>query len=201
MDPTAPKQSYHHGTLKTAALNAALAHLAQGGEDLPSLRDLAGELGVSHRALYRHFADKEGLLREIVAIGFSRLAALMAEHADKGAAGAMEAFLDFAFEQPGLYRLMLSLRSTNLLAEHIPGPQVRAVINLAMQAFDQGIGQSDEAIRNQVFSAWGLVHGLYELWRSGVLRAASPNLAKDFIRARLLDSGLVAGVTPHQAMT
>lgn len=58
-----------------------------------------------------------------------------------------------------------------------------------MQAFDDGAGE--EAVRNRVFSAWGLARGLFDLWCAGALRAASPELAHGFIRARILESGLV----------
>ncbi|MFY7761610.1 TetR/AcrR family transcriptional regulator [Aquidulcibacter sp.] len=182
-------QPYHHGSLKEAALAAVVARLRKGEEELPTVRELAAEIGVSHRALYRYFADKDALKQAVAAEGFALLAGRIPVGADLTALSVIDGFLRFAFDEPSLYRLMFSLRSTALLAEPVPGPQVRRVIALATQAFDDGAGE--EAVRNRVFSAWGLAHGLFDLWRAGALRAASPDLAYDFIRARILESGLV----------
>ncbi len=182
-------QPYHHGALKEAALAAVVARLRRGEDELPTVRELAAELGVSHRALYRYFADKDALKQAVAGEGF----ALLAERIPRGGAltalSLIEGFLRFAFDETSLYRLMFSLRAAALLAEPVPGQQVRRVIALAMQAFDDGA--EEEAIRNRVFTAWGLAHGLFDLWRAGALRAATPELAHEFIRARILESGLV----------
>ena len=57
--------AYHHGDLERALREAALAALAAGGPDAVSLRDLARTVGVSPAAPYRHFPDKEALLRAV----------------------------------------------------------------------------------------------------------------------------------------
>lgn len=182
-------QPYHHGALKKAALAAAVARLRRGEEELPTVRELAAEVGVSHRALYRYFADKDALKQAVAGEGFALLAERIPAGANLTPLSLIDGFLRFAFDEPSLYRLMFSLRSTALLAEPAPGPQVRRVIALATVAFDDGGGE--EAVRNRVFSAWGLAHGLFDLWRSGALRGATPDLAYGFIRARILESGLV----------
>ncbi len=182
-------QPYHHGALKEAALVAVVARLRRGEEELPTVRELASEIGVSHRALYRYFADKDALKQAVAGEGFALLADRLPIDADLTARSLIDGFLRFAFDETSLYRLMFSLRASALLAEPIPGQQVRRVIALAMQAFDDGAGE--EAVRNRVFSAWGLAHGLFDLWRAGALRAATPELAHGFIRARILESGLV----------
>lgn len=189
MPKTDSGQPYHHGALKVAALACVVARLRRGEDELPTVRELAAEVGVSHRALYRYFSDKDALKQAVVGEGFALLAERIPGGAELSAASLIDGFLRFAFDEPSLYRLMFSLRSAALLAEPVPGPQVRRVISLAMQAFDDGAGE--EVVRNRVFSAWGLAHGLFDLWRAGALRAASPDLAYDFIRARILESGLV----------
>jgi AcrR family transcriptional regulator len=47
-------------------LDAAVLHLTQHGIGDQSLRQLAAELGTSHRMLIYHFGSKEGLLAEVV---------------------------------------------------------------------------------------------------------------------------------------
>ena len=65
--------AYHHGELRGAALAAALEWLDREGR-LPSLRELASACGVSHAALYRHFANLEALALDLAAICFHELA-------------------------------------------------------------------------------------------------------------------------------
>src|SRR3954471_17165737 len=67
---------YHHGNLRPALLEAAERALARGGE--LSLRELAREIGVSHAAPRRHFADKQALLDALALDGFERLGREMA---------------------------------------------------------------------------------------------------------------------------
>src|SRR3954451_1628119 len=64
---------YHHGNLREALLEQAESALAQGGTAALSLRELAREVGVSHGAPRRHFADRRALLDALAEDGFIRL--------------------------------------------------------------------------------------------------------------------------------
>jgi AcrR family transcriptional regulator len=66
----ATARTYHHGNLRSALLEAAERSL---GEGELSLRELAREVGVSHAAPRRHFADKQALLDALAEDGFDRL--------------------------------------------------------------------------------------------------------------------------------
>jgi AcrR family transcriptional regulator len=57
--------TYHHGDLRSALIEAALEMLATRSPDSLSLRELAKRAGVSQAAPYRHFKDKEALLAAI----------------------------------------------------------------------------------------------------------------------------------------
>ena len=70
-------RSYHHGNLRAALLEEAERALASGRE--LSLRELAREVGVSHAAPRRHFADKQALLDAMAQDGFERLGAELGE--------------------------------------------------------------------------------------------------------------------------
>jgi AcrR family transcriptional regulator len=71
---TAARTTYHHGELHQAALRAAMGMLDRT-RTLPTLREIAAECGVTHAALYRHFANQESLALELAAICFRELAA------------------------------------------------------------------------------------------------------------------------------
>lgn len=60
---------YHHGDLRAAAVDVALAAL-DAGRPLPSLRDVSEACGVAHPALYRHFDNAEALMLSVAAASF-----------------------------------------------------------------------------------------------------------------------------------
>ena len=64
---------YHHGNLRAALLASAERTLDEGGVGELSLRELARQVGVSHAAPRRHFADKQALLDALAEDGFERL--------------------------------------------------------------------------------------------------------------------------------
>jgi AcrR family transcriptional regulator len=66
---------YHHGNLRAALLTQAERTLREQGSEQLSLRELARQVGVSHGAPRRHFADRQALLDALAEAGFSRLGA------------------------------------------------------------------------------------------------------------------------------
>src|SRR5688572_5350180 len=60
---------YHHGDLRRALLDAALGLVERRGPGGLTLREAARLAGVSHAAVYRHFADKTELLRAVAVEG------------------------------------------------------------------------------------------------------------------------------------
>ena len=70
-----PRRPYHHGNLRRALLDEALATIRAEGVDGLTLREIGARLGVSRTALYRHFADKRALLTAVATEGFRTLRA------------------------------------------------------------------------------------------------------------------------------
>jgi AcrR family transcriptional regulator len=104
-------RTYHHGNLRTALLSAAETALASGA-DL-SMRELAREVGVSHAAPRRHFADKQALLDALAEDGFLRLGAeLRAAVADgdftSRMLGLARTYVAFAVDHAALLDLMFA---------------------------------------------------------------------------------------------
>jgi AcrR family transcriptional regulator len=181
---------YHHGSIEDAALQIALRRLREGDASIPSLRGLAAAVGVTHRALYRYFPDRNALSAAVAGEGFRMLGEAMTASDDAASShSVMRAYLGFAFAETSLYTLMFSIGERAFMREPAPGPQVRQVIAIATKAFDNG---GDRATtRDRVIAAWGMAHGLFELSRAGALRAANPDRAVDFIMSRLETSRLV----------
>jgi AcrR family transcriptional regulator len=59
---TKPRGQYHHGELRRALVDAAIAIVAKEGASALSLRAVARRVGVTATAAYRHFDDRAGLL-------------------------------------------------------------------------------------------------------------------------------------------
>lgn len=57
--------SYHHGNLRQALIDAGVRIINESGEDSLSLRKVALRCKVSHAAPYAHFKDKEELVEAI----------------------------------------------------------------------------------------------------------------------------------------
>lgn len=57
------KRRYHHGDLRAALIDAALALIAERGADALSVAEAARRTGVSAAAPYRHFPTRQDLLR------------------------------------------------------------------------------------------------------------------------------------------
>lgn len=76
---------YHHGDLRRALLDAALAVLTEADARALTLREVARRAGVTHAAPYRHFTDKEALLTAVAEEGFRTLTEVMREEVSRAA--------------------------------------------------------------------------------------------------------------------
>ena len=75
--------SYHHGNLRAALLESAIAVIGEKGVEGISLREIAKDLGVSHAAPTRHFKNKSDLLAAIVRDAYQELTSVILEEADR----------------------------------------------------------------------------------------------------------------------
>ena len=106
---------YHHGNLRAALLAQAEQTLREHGLDGLSLRELARQIGVSHGAPRRHFADRQALLDALAESGFARLGAELraaAESAGEDYEPRLRAtattYVRFAIDDAALLELMFA---------------------------------------------------------------------------------------------
>jgi AcrR family transcriptional regulator len=106
---------YHHGNLRAALLAQAEQTLREHGLDGLSLRELARQIGVSHGAPRRHFADRQALLDALAESGFARLGAQLraaAESAGEDYEARLRAtslaYVRFAISDAALLELMFA---------------------------------------------------------------------------------------------
>jgi AcrR family transcriptional regulator len=109
----APRETYHHGDLRAALIDATEALLAERGLEGFSLREVARRSGVSPAAPAHHFGDAHGLLAEVARLAFEGLTAALEAGNARGGSDALArlreqgiGYVDFAMRQPGRFGLM-----------------------------------------------------------------------------------------------
>ncbi|MEN9416434.1 MAG: hypothetical protein RI988_54 [Pseudomonadota bacterium] len=169
--------------LRERVLQASRELLAEGGPAALSMREVARRSGVTHQAPYHHFPDKESIVAELVTQGFEELAARLARANDlavpPGQDGkrtmlmaAAQAYLDFALENPAVFRLMF--RPELCHAARFPqareaGERARAELQRLVRTVHDGA--FDEALASL---HWAHVHGLACLALDGPLEDCVP---------------------------
>jgi AcrR family transcriptional regulator len=111
------RDRYHHGNLREALIDAGMELAREGGPDAVIVREASRRVGVSHNAAYRHFPDREALLRAVGERCMRRLAQIMQELIAEvdPSDGSIEAatarlratglaYVRFALDEPGLFR-------------------------------------------------------------------------------------------------
>jgi AcrR family transcriptional regulator len=179
---TTAARPYHHGNLREALLSAGERALEAGGAAHLSLRELAREVGVSHAAPRRHFADKQALLDALALAGFERLGAALdaAAVGGEGFAASLlalaRAYVAFATEHPALIALMFT-------AKHEAGapPELLAAGERAFAPALQAVadGQASGAVvagdaEQLAKIAFALLQGLVAIAGNGMLDDDTP---------------------------
>lgn len=155
------RPAYHHGDLRRALVDAALATLAERGAAALGLRELARAVGVSPAAPYRHFADRKALLEAVAADGFARFGAAMeaareASFVEDQLAAMAYAYVRFAIDNPPLFRLMFSPEISPYRDPALKIAAAAAYAPLATAAAREDAGAPAEV----AVTAWSFVHGL-----------------------------------------
>ena len=140
--------------------------LDQGGIGALSLREAARRAGVSHSAPYRHFADREALLAEVVGQGFAQLGAALREAAPEGGHAVARAYLGYALARPRRYRLMFAGGASSAGRAGLAA-QADSVLPVLAQSVPR-LGDTEHA-RHAATAAWSLLHGLALLLIDGYL--------------------------------
>jgi AcrR family transcriptional regulator len=189
------KDRYHHGDLRRALVEEAVATIAREGVERLTLRGIGERLGVSRTALYRHFADKSDLLAAVATEGFRLLRRKLEEAWDRGR-GTLAAFdamgvayVRFALEHPFHYRVMFGAnleRSDDPNLHSEAAGAFQALVNALLALQQNGLVRRDPPLALAGF-VWATVHGIAMLaidGRLGKKRVEAEELAR-FANERL----------------
>lgn len=159
-----PEETYHHGDLRKALLDAGLKMLGTAPVESISLREIARRVGVSAPAVYHHFPDKASLLAALARVGLRQLedaAAAASDAAGGGQPGFFatgRAYVEFAVANPALFRLVMTLDSS--LSQ-----QSNGLADLMVNA--NRFAPEGADVRTYSLQCWSLVHGLAMLFLDG----------------------------------
>ncbi|WP_425229450.1 TetR/AcrR family transcriptional regulator [Sphingomonas sp.] len=184
-------RAYHHGDLRPALVNAALALVAEADE--LSLRAVARRVGVSATAVYRHFPDKDALLTAIAKAGLAQLGA--AQHAAYDAAGGGAAgfnatgvaYVRFALANPALFRLIYAQPLDHAMASGVGGDDDDAMTFLLANAAALAPGGVDTRVF--ALQAWSVAHGLAMLMLDGAVPVDESMIARVVDAHAMLGTG------------
>ena len=175
---------FHHGDLRNALIGTACELIERVGPAAISLREAARIAGVSHNAPYRHFPTREALLAAVAAEGFNRLRTkfeeALAPVPDDRLLAIGQAYLRFAIENPGIFRLMFGAGLNRQTY-----PELGLAAEQAFEVLTRRTSVSGEELPQEIaLGAWSLVHGLSHLLVEDQL---GTNLKEDALSGRLLD--------------
>ncbi|MFJ1708474.1 TetR/AcrR family transcriptional regulator [Kitasatospora sp. NPDC088346] len=171
------ERTYHHGSLRTALLDAAERAVLTGGAQSLSLRELAREVGVSHAAPRRHFADRAALLDALGQRGFDQLARHL-EAAIAAAPGSLgprlravaHAYVDFTRERMPLIELMFAGKHREGADATLAAAQAAYAVPFAVIESAHRSGElAQEDVRAAARLVFATVHGLAVLLNSGMI--------------------------------
>lgn len=177
MSRPASKDRYHHGELRKALVDAALALVGEGGTGALSLREVARRVGVSHAAPKHHFPDKAALLAAVGARAFADLAdsmqratAAAGDDATAQLKASGVAYVRYAVQHPALFRLLFG-GELSLATDPELDAQSRRAFEVLVRSATAAAGKDASAgdVELLVTSAWSVVHGLSLLWLDGHL--------------------------------
>ncbi len=173
------RETYHHGDLRQALIDAALELIAEKDVSSLSLREVARRVGVSHAAPYRHFADKDALLAAVAEEGFQTLTQQLKEAVQQANSEPVKqleasgiAYVDYAIAHPSHYRVMFGAYGANEKKHpSLSKASMQAfmvLVNVIVEGQSAGVMRSGEP-KQLASAAWAVVHGLAMLIIDGQL--------------------------------
>ena len=173
------RRPYHHGNLRRALLDEALATIRAEGVNGVTLREIGARVGVSRTALYRHFADKSALLTAVATEGFRTLRQQLVAAWEEGGHGPAAfqsmgvAYVRFAVANPSHYSVMfggfVDAKSCDADLAVEAGGAFQALVDALAALQAQSLVRGDDTVLMARF-AWAVVHGVAMLGINGQLR-------------------------------
>ncbi len=172
-----PRDSYHHGNLRKALVEAALDLIRSKGTGGFTFAEAARHAGVSPAAPYRHYKDREALVADVARQGYRAFSVALGKAWDDGKPDAAvsfkrigEAYLAFARDEPAYYSAMFE-SGLNVTAY----PELRTAADEAFDTLKVAvaalIATAPAGRRPPVLMVslhvWAITHGIASLFGRG----------------------------------
>ena len=150
--------------LRQEILDAAIALIADRGDEAVSMRAIARAVGVSPPAVYLHFADKRELMLAVLEHVFADLARAL-EAADHGepqerVRGLVRAYVDWGIAHPGRYKIAYEGAIARDLPPDVERPLGRPQLERLVRA--TAAIRPHDAMRTAT-RLWACAHGVVSL--------------------------------------
>ena len=191
-----PINTYHHGDLRDALVQAALRDAELGGPEAVSISALAKQLGVSQPAPYKHFADREALLAAVTAEAFRQfMATLRAAIAKPSKRSKLSRFVhaavDFGLRRNGIYHLMFA---TRIIAS---APKSSELHGVARETFKLLVDVLEAPAvgfvrERSALKIWATLHGVVMLAEQGLLTGEVAQTSRDQLVEEIVEQTKLA---------
>lgn len=192
----ADRESYHHGNLRQALVEATAGLIEEVGPQSFTMAEAARRAGVSAAAPYRHFKGRDELLEEVARQGFvefgDRLETAFADGRPDPLKALMRmgrAYLDFARARPGFYMAMFESGVSvtgNADLSDAAGRAEGVMIRAATQLFQHLPEDRRPPARMVANHIWAMSHGVVELFSRGKPGARTPIAPGDMLESGAL---------------
>ena len=157
-------------------LRAAHKLFDREGADAVSMRRVAEAVGITPMAIYRHFPNREALLKRLSDDSFNTVAYEWEAHAThpdvlKRLLALLEPYLDYALQHPHLFDHAFSTRRDD--ARRFPddfrarqSPTLNVVADTVAEGMRLGVLKQDDPW-DVAMTLWAHSHGLIALYRAG----------------------------------
>lgn len=157
-------------------LRAALKLFERGGAEAVSMRRIADAVGITPMAIYRHFPNREALLKRLSDDSFQAIAHEWAAHGThpdvlERLLALLTPYLDYALANPHLFDHAFSLRRDD--ARRFPedfrerqSPTLTVIADAIDEGMRQGVLRKDDPW-DVAMTLWAQAHGLIVLYRAG----------------------------------
>jgi len=148
------------------------------GAEAVVLREVTRQAGVTARAAYRHFADREALVRAVAQSALAKMAATIKQAqsgASEGAAmlrGVGEGYIRFALDEPGWFDIAFFAMGDMVVDKHAtagpPLPYTQLIDALQQLVAERRLDPAE--VDQAAMTCWSGVHGFATLTSRGPLR-------------------------------
>ncbi|RDS86658.1 TetR/AcrR family transcriptional regulator [Dyella psychrodurans] len=157
-------------------LKAAHALFEREGADAVTMRRVADAVGITPMAIYRHFPNRDALLKKLSDDSFQSVAHEWKSRARsrdvlKRLNALMEPYLDYALTHPHLFDHAFSVRRDD--ARRYPedfharlSPTFNVALDAVIEGMAQGLLKQDDP-HDVTMTIWAHQHGLIALYRAG----------------------------------